>query len=458
MVISLKAISPLDGRYSDKLKLVRYYCSEFSFFKIRIAIEIKWLKRLSYSEDIKELKKFNQEEEKYLNYIIKNLSVKDIQEIKKIELKINHDMKAVEYFIKKKFALHPKLKKIKEFVHFACTSEDINNLSYAIMIRNIRSKIIIPYWNRMINVMKVMAHNYKFLPLLSRTHGQPASTSTLGKEIVNFVFRMKRQLVQLKNLQILGKINGTVGNYNAHAIAYPKIDWVNISKNFVHSLGIHWNPYTTQIEPHDYIVEFLNCITRFNNIMINFNIDMWHYISLDYFNLKFIKSEVGSSIMPHKVNPINFENSEANLGISNSIMNHLSSKLQISRWQRDLTDSTILRNLGSCIGYSVVAYQNLLDGIKRVRVNKKCLLSKLNEHWEILSEPIQIIMRKNNISNSYEKLKFFSMGKNLSAHKIRSFIKNLSIPNCDKKSLIQLTPRNYVGYATKMVDKFLSEN
>lgn len=450
---SLTAISPIDGRYFKKTELLRIIFSEFGLMKFRLQVEIRWLQKMASCSIIKEIPPFNSYTKKYLNNIIKNFNLKDAQRIKEIELDTNHDVKAVEYFIKEKISEIPALKIIKEFIHFACTSEDINNLSYALMLNIARKEVIIPHWRKIIDAVKYLAYNYRDVPILSRTHGQPATPSTLGKEMANFVYRMKRQYCQLKKVEILGKINGTVGNYNAHTIAYPDVDWHKFSESFVTSLGISWNPYTTQIEPHDYIIELLNCLSRFNTIVINFDRDIWGYISLGYFKQRTTAREIGSSIMPHKINPINFENSEGNLGLSNALTSHLASILPISRWQRDLTDSTVLRNLGVIIGYAIIAYQATLKGISILEINHKCLLEDLNKNWEILSEPIQTIMRQYGLNQPYEELKLLTRGKCIDSVDIKKFIDKLLLPEKEKMRLRALKPSNYIGYAIKLVDK-----
>lgn len=453
---ALNAISPIDGRYSKKLIMLRPLFSEFAFLKYRLKVEISWIKKLSKCSTIKEVPKFNSYINQYLNKILRNFNEKDALKIKKIEKKINHDTKAIEYFLKKKIARTSKLKKISEFIHFACTSEDINNIAYAIILKKTQNKIIIPQWKKIINYLKKMSFSYRKIPFLAKTHGQPASTTTIGKEFANFVYRMKEQYKRFLNIKILGKMNGSVGNYNAHVLAYPNINWKKISKEFVRSFGIEWNPFTTQIEPHDYIVELCDSIVHFNNILINLNRDIWGYISLNYFKQKFHSKEVGSSTMPHKINPIDFENSEGNLGLSNALLNHMANKLPITRWQRDLSDSTVLRNLGVTISYSILAYQSLLNGLKKIEINKKTLLQELNLNWQILSEAIQIIMKKNKIKNSYEKIKLLTRGKKINKNKIKKIIKNLNLPKKDKNKLKKINPENYIGDAINIID-FLNE-
>ncbi|VFP86505.1 adenylosuccinate lyase [Candidatus Erwinia haradaeae] len=449
---SLTAISPIDGRYGEKLILLRSVFSEYGLLKFRLQVEIRWLQKLSTCSEIQEIPKFSEIDNKFLDSLVINFSEKDALCIKTIEKTTHHDVKSVEYFLKEKMSTVPTLHAASRFIHFACTSEDINNLSYALMLEHSRQKIIIPYWQHMITVIRGLAKKYRDVPLLSRTHGQPATPTTLGKEMGNIAYRLQRQLEQFNNLKILGKINGAVGNYNAHKIAYPEVDWHQFSQEFVISLGVTWNPYTTQIEPHDFIAEMLHCMMRFNTILIDFNRDLWGYIALNHFKQKTVSGEIGSSTMPHKVNPINFENSEGNLGLANIIMQHLANKLPISRWQRDLTDSTVLRNLGVCLGYSITAYQAIFSGIVKLEINHTSLLNELNDHWEILAEPIQVIMRRYGIVDSYEILKEFSRGKLVSSEDIKIFIDNLALPKQAKERLQKITPSNYLGYAIQLVD------
>ncbi|CUR53671.1 Adenylosuccinate lyase [Serratia symbiotica] len=450
---SLTAISPIDGRYGDKVNIFRSIFSEYGLFKFRLKVEIYWLKALSNCKKIKEIPFFNKNEKKFLDNIFKKFNEKDAQRIKDIEFITKHDIKAVEYFLKEKIIRIPTLKKISEFVHFACTSEDINNLSYALMLKKTRQYIIIPHWKNIINSIKKLALKYNNIPLISRTHGQPATPSTIGKEFANVIYRMERQVNQLINIEIMGKINGAVGNYNAHMIAYPEINWHLFSKNFVNSLGLIWNPFTTQIEPHDYLAELFNCIVRFNIILIDFNRDMWGYLSLNYFKQKITKYEIGSSTMPHKINPIDFENSEGNLGLSNAILNHLSNKLPISRWQRDMSDSTVLRNIGVGFSYMLIAYQASILGISKLKINKMHILDELNNNWAILAEPIQTVMRRYGIKKPYEKLKELTRNKNINSTEIQLFIDTLKLPEKEKKRLKKITPDKYIGYAITMVNK-----
>ncbi|MGD6858593.1 MAG: adenylosuccinate lyase [Enterobacteriaceae bacterium] len=453
---SLTAISPIDGRYNNIVKHLRLIFSEFALFKLRVKIEICWLKELIKNGIIKKSNLFDNRIFYYLDSIFKNFSIEDAKKIKNIEKLTNHDVKSVEYFVKKKISCIKRLSKVKEFVHFACTSEDINNISYAIILKEIRKSFILPNWKILINLINKISYEYSDLSMLSYTHGQPATPSTLGKEMANFSYRMYRQLFQLKKIKILGKMNGTVGNYNAHFVAYPNINWIKITKKFVKNFNINWNPFTTQVEPYDYIIEILNCIIRFNLILIKFCKDIWIYVSMGYLEQKYPYSQIGSSIMPHKKNPIFFENAEGNLGLSNSIMQYLSSNISISRLQRDLCNSTLLRNIGSSLSYSFIAYTAIINGIKCIKINKEKILEDLDKNWQILSEPIQTIMRKNLINNSYEKLKFFNKKNSISKKDIRNFISNLDISRKDKTLLKELTPKKYIGYSKKFI-KFLKK-
>lgn len=449
---SLTAVSPIDGRYSDKVSTLRDIFSEYALLKFRVKVEVCWLQKLALTREIKEIPMFNADTNAFLNAMVANFSEEDAARIKTIENITNHDLKAIEYFLKEKVSDVPALYSVSEFIHFACTSEDINNLSHALMLETARRDLIVPLWNRIIAAVKNLAEEYRDIPLLSRTHGQPATPSTMGKEMANVAYRMKRQLQQLRKIEVLGKINGAVGNYNAHIMAYPEVNWHQLSEQFVTSLGITWNPYTTQIEPHDYIAELFDCIMRFNTILIDFNRDIWGYTALNHFKQKTIKWEIGSSTMPHKVNPIDFENSEGNLGMANAVMQHLASKLPVSRWQRDLTDSTVLRNLGVGIGYAMIAYQATLNGITKLEINRDHLLAELDHNWEVLAEPIQTVMRRYSIENSYEKLKELTRGKRVDPASFQDFINNLSLPEKEKTRLKKMTPANYLGYAIQLVD------
>ncbi|WP_294911052.1 adenylosuccinate lyase [uncultured Gilliamella sp.] len=450
---ALTALSPIDGRYGDKTTELRTIFSEYGLLKYRVQVEVRWLQKLAKQADILEVPTLSEQATKHLNKIVENFNEQDAIRIKTIEKTTNHDVKAVEYFLKEKVNTNEELQAINEFIHFACTSEDINNLSYALMLKTARDTVLIPYWNKLITIITTQAKTYRDLPLLSRTHGQPATPSTIGKEFANVAYRLKRQLKQLESIEILGKINGATGNYNAHMVAYPQINWHKFSEEFVTSLGLQWNPYTTQIEPHDYIAEYFDCIARFNTIMIDFDRDVWGYIALNHFKQKTVAGEIGSSTMPHKVNPIDFENSEGNLGLANAIMSHLGSKLPISRWQRDLTDSTVLRNLGVGIGYAIIAYQSTLKGLNKLEVNQEHLLDELNRNWEVLAEPIQTVMRRYGIEKPYEKLKELTRGKRVNAQGMQQFIDSLALPEHEKARLKQLTPANYIGFAINFVDE-----
>ena len=451
---ALTALSPIDGRYQDKAAALRPIFSEFGLLKYRVTVEVRWLQKLAAHTQIQEVPALSAEASNYLDSIVANFSVEDANRIKTIERTTNHDVKAVEYFLKEKCEALPELYKINEFIHFACTSEDINNTSHALMLKTAREKVLLPEWKKVINAVVELAGRYKNIPLLSRTHGQPASPTTIGKEMANVAYRLKRQYKQLENLEILAKINGAVGNYNAHLSASPDIDWHTFSQEFIEqSLGVTWNPYTTQIEPHDYIAEFFDCVARFNTIVVDFDRDMWGYIALNHFKQRTIAGEIGSSTMPHKVNPIDFENSEGNLGLANAIMSHLGQKLPISRWQRDLTDSTVLRNLGVGLGYALIAYASTLKGISKLEVNEQHLRDELDQNWEVLAEPIQTVMRRYGIEKPYEKLKELTRGKRVTGEAMREFISSLSLPEAEKARLKAMTPASYIGYAVELVEK-----
>ena len=450
---SLTAISPIDGRYGDKVSPLRAIFSEFGLLKFRVEVEVRWLQKLSSVTEIAEVPSFSADANAYLDKIVAEFSVEDAQTIKKIERTTNHDVKAVEYFLKEKVAAIPELHAVTEFIHFACTSEDINNLSHALMLETARQQVLLPEWRKVLSAVEALAAEYRDIPLLSRTHGQPATPSTLGKEMANVAYRLARQITQLEKCEILGKINGAVGNYNAHLAAYPEVDWHQVSEEFVTALGIRWNPYTTQIEPHDYIAELFDCVARFNTIIIDFDRDIWGYIALNHFRQKTIAGEIGSSTMPHKVNPIDFENSEGNLGLSNAVLQHLATKLPVSRWQRDLTDSTVLRNLGVGLGYALIAYQSTLKGISKLEVNQEKLLAELDQNWEVLAEPIQTVMRRYGIEKPYEKLKELTRGKRIDAQGMQQFIDNLELPEAEKVRLKAMTPANYLGRAIQLTDE-----
>lgn len=444
---SLMAISPLDGRYKSKCADLSPYFSEFALMRYRVLVEVKWLQKLSEHDQIDDLQVISDRGLQYLDDLIENFSISDARRIKEIEATTNHDVKAVEYFIKEKFEDNAELNDQLEFVHFACTSEDINNLAYALMLRDGRDKVVLDQMREIESTLAQLAKKFASQPLLCRTHGQPASPSTVGKEFANVVHRLRRQISQIESNEILGKINGAVGNYNAHFSAYPDIDWQSNAQNFVESLGLSWNPYTTQIEPHDYIAELFAAVGRFNTILIDFDRDIWAYISLGYFKQKTVAGEVGSSTMPHKVNPIDFENSEGNLGIANAMMAHLVEKLPISRWQRDLTDSTVLRNIGTGLAHSLIAYRATLKGISKLELNAAVIDRDIDACWEILAEPIQTVMRRYRIEKPYEKLKELTRGKQIDKQSVQEFVETLSIPVKAKQELLALTPRTYLGNA-----------
>ncbi|MGL4824020.1 MAG: adenylosuccinate lyase [Plesiomonas shigelloides] len=450
---ALTAVSPIDGRYGDKVTALRSIFSEFGLLKFRVTVEVRWLQKLAACQGISEVPAFSAQANAFLDDIVSNFSEEDALRIKTIERTTNHDVKAVEYFLKEKVAAIPELHAVNEFIHFACTSEDINNLSHGLMLSTARETVILPLWRKLIDEIKGLAHTYRDMPLLSRTHGQPATPSTVGKEMANVAYRMERQFKQLQQVEILGKINGAVGNYNAHMVVYPEVDWHRFSEEFVTSLGLTWNPYTTQIEPHDYIAELFDVMARFNTILLDFDRDMWGYIALNHFKQKTIAGEIGSSTMPHKVNPIDFENSEGNLGLANALFDHLAAKLPVSRWQRDLTDSTVLRNLGVGMGYSLIAYASTLKGISKLEVNADHLADELDHNWEVLAEPIQTVMRRYGIEKPYEKLKELTRGKRVDAQGMQSFIDGLELPEHEKARLKAMTPGSYIGLAAQMVDE-----
>lgn len=445
----LTAISPIDGRYADKTQSLRPFFSEYGLLRARVEVELRWLHLLGANADIAEVPKLSVDAEAFINAMILNFSVDDAAEIKDIERETNHDVKAVEYFIKRKFKGNDELDKISEFVHFACTSEDINNTSYGIMLKQAREEVILPQMDTIVGTLRKLAHTHADTPMLSRTHGQPASPTTLGKEIANVVQRLELQRTHVAAVLLFGKMNGAVGNYNAHLSAYPNVDWPMMAHAFVTGLGLRWNQYTTQIEPHDYMAELFQAMIRFNTVLLDFCRDIWSYISIGYFKQKTIKGEIGSSTMPHKVNPIDFENAEGNLGLANAMFDHLALKLPISRWQRDLTDSTVLRNLGVGFSHSLLAYSSALKGISKLEANPKAMLADLDTNWEVLAEPIQTIMRRYGIENPYEKLKDLTRGQRVNEKIMSAFIDGLDLPDDVKAQLHQLTPANYTGNAAE---------
>jgi adenylosuccinate lyase len=444
---SLTAISPVDGRYGRKTAELRPIFSEFGLIRHRVLIEIRWLQALASNPEISEVPALSGHASKMLDAIFEKFDIEDAQRVKNIERTTNHDVKAVEYFLKEKVSGNNELEKISEFFHFACTSEDINNLAHALMLREARGQVLLPQLDAVIMALADLAHGTADLPMLSRTHGQPATPTTLGKEVANVVSRLRRQREQIARVALLGKINGAVGNYNAHMIAYPEIDWPAFAEGFVTRLGLDWNSYTTQIEPHDYIAELFDAIARLNVILIDFARDVWGYISLGYFKQKTIAGEVGSSTMPHKVNPIDFENAEGNFGIANAIFDHLALKLPVSRWQRDLSDSTVLRNLGVGIAHSGIGYDSLLRGIRKLEPNPLRLQEDLEATWEVLAEAVQTVMRRYGVAQPYEKLKELTRGKGIDAESLNAFIDSLEIPETVRCQLKELTPSTYTGNA-----------
>lgn len=450
---SLTAVSPIDGRYASKTEDLRPIFSEFGLIHHRVLVEIRWLQYLAACPGIAEIPTFSEHASHILDGLVDNFSEEDAQRVKNIERTTNHDVKAVEYFIKEKIAGNAELEAVGEFVHFACTSEDINNLAYALMLREGRNQVILPQLDELIEAIRQMAHDHAAVPMLSHTHGQPASPTTVGKEMANVAYRLQRQRQQVADVALLGKINGAVGNYNAHLAAYPELDWAKLAGEFVESLGLTWNPYTIQIEPHDYIAELFDALARFNTVLLDFDRDIWSYIASGFFKQKTIAGEVGSSTMPHKVNPIDFENSEGNLGLANAIFSHLAQKLPISRLQRDLTDSTVLRNLGVGLAHSVIAYQSSLRGISKLEVDQARTAAVLDANWEVLAEPIQTVMRRYGIEKPYEKLKELTRGQRVTAATLQAFIESLAIPETEKQRLIKMTPASYIGNATEQAKK-----
>ena len=451
---TLEAISPVDGRYASKTSELRAFTSEHALIYYRVVVEVNWFKFLASQDGIQDLPELDGQSNEFLNKLIHSFSTKESEEIKEFEAKTNHDVKAVEYFLKSCFlkSKNRALIDASEFIHFACTSEDINNLAYALMLRDARDQIIAPEISALSSILVGMASNYAESPMLARTHGQVASPTTMGKEIAVFASRLQIQLKKLKKVAILGKLNGAVGNYNAHLAAYPDFDWLRASQEFVESLGLEWNPITTQIEPHDYIAELFNTLERINTIVLDLDRDLWSYISIGYFKQKNIEGETGSSTMPHKINPIDFENSEGNLGLANAILNHLAQKLPISRWQRDLTDSTALRNIGPGLAYSLIAYQATIKGLKKLDLDENRLEEDLSESWEVLAEPIQTIMRMHGLKEPYEKLKSKTRGKQLTLESIKRIIDELNLPDSAKRQIEQLSPRRYIGDAKRLVE------
>ncbi len=444
---SLTAVSPIDGRYADKTHELREVFSEYGLIRYRVMVEVRWLQHLADHPGVVELPPLSPAANSFLETLVTNFSESQAQRVKEIERVTNHDVKAVEYLLKESVAGIPELNAVSEFIHFACTSEDINNLAHGLMLKQGRDQLLVPQLQMMADRLVALSHEYAGVAMLARTHGQTASPTTVGKELANVAFRLQRQIEQIGSVSILGKINGAVGNYNAHISAYPEIDWAASAEAFVSSLGLLANPYTTQIEPHDYIAELFDAMARANTILIDLSRDLWGYISLGYFKQKTVAGEVGSSTMPHKVNPIDFENAEGNMGLANAMLNHLSAKLPISRWQRDLTDSTVLRNMGVGLGYSIIAYNSLLKGLNKLQLDEARLQADLNVSWEVLAEPIQTVMRRYGIAEPYEKLKELTRGQTIDQDSITLFIDSLDIPVDAKRALKALSPADYIGNA-----------
>ncbi|NCA27113.1 MAG: adenylosuccinate lyase [Methylophilaceae bacterium] len=455
-ITALNALSPLDGRYQSKVDPLRACFSEYALIKHRALVEVEWLKALASAKDIAEIAPFSDKTIQELDSAIQNFGEAQAAQVKAIEARTNHDVKALEYWLKETFESNPEIKKASEFIHFACTSEDINNLSHALMLKNARDQVMLPALSNLIARLTELANALANQAMLSRTHGQTASPTTMGKELANVVYRLKRQEKQLKNNEILGKMNGAVGNFNAHLSAYPNVDWEAFAKRFVESLGLTYNPMTIQIEPHDYMAELYDALARINTILIDINRDIWGYISVGYFKQKLKAGEIGSSTMPHKVNPIDFENSEGNLGLANAILRHLAEKLPISRWQRDLTDSTVLRNMGVAFGYTLLGYDSCLRGLNKLEINPAKLAEDLDNSWEVLAEPIQTVMRRYGIENPYEQLKELTRGKDgINQASLRAFIQTLQIPADAKQYLLDLTPASYIGKANELAKKHI---
>ena len=445
--MTLTNLSPIDGRYAGKVDSLRPILSEYGLIRYRVLVEIRWLQALALEPAIIEVPPFTEAANAELEALVNQFGLADAERVKTIEKTTNHDVKAIEYFLKERIAGVPELLKVSEFIHFACTSEDINNLAYALMLKEARDKALLPTMDKLIARIIALSNAFSAQPMLARTHGQPATPTTLGKEFANVAVRLRRQYDQLVNVEILGKINGAVGNYNAHAIAYPEVDWPVFAQKFVESLGLAFNPYTIQIEPHDYLAEFFHALARFNTVLIDFNRDVWGYISMGYFIQKTVAGEVGSSTMPHKVNPIDFENAEGNLGLANALLTHLAEKLPISRWQRDLTDSTVLRNIGVGIAHTLISLESTLKGLSKLELNPSTLEADLDGNWEVLAEPIQTVMRRYGVEKPYEKLKELTRGRRIDGEGMRLFIGGLDLPEEAKQRLLALTPRDYIGYA-----------
>ena len=449
-ITELSAISPIDGRYSQLVESLQEIFSEYALIKYRIFVEIEWFIHLSKQRNIKELPHLTKQSITYLSNIEKNFNLTEARKVKNIEKKTNHDVKAVEYYLRDQFTKSKQLKGLSEFIHFGCTSEDINNISYALMVKDASKLLISKHINKFNSLLKKKAHQYAEIPMVSRTHGQVATPTTVGKELANFSSRIDLISIVISETGLRGKMNGAVGNYNAHLIAYPNVDWEKVSKTFITKVGLLWAPYTTQVEPKDSMAKLFNGHERLNNVLLDFSRDMWGYISIDYFSQKTVKGEIGSSTMPHKVNPIDFENAEGNLDLANSIFHFLSSKITKSRWQRDLSDSTSMRNIGSCFAYTLIALSSLIKGINKLEVNKKVINQDLEDAWEVLTEAIQTVMRKHHIESGYEVMKKISRGKNIKKEDLHSIINSLDIPAAEKNKLLKLTPSTYLGLSKKL--------
>jgi adenylosuccinate lyase len=450
---ALTNLSPLDGRYAKALEPLRPYFSELGLIRYRVRIEIEWLLALANEKAVPEVPPFPPATVDRLKAIWAQVGEAEGARIKEIEAQTNHDVKAIEYWLKEKAAGNKDLLKATEFIHFACTSEDINNLAYSLMVQEARGAVVLPVIDRVVENLAALAHEHADLPMLSRTHGQPATPTTLGKEIANVVHRLRRARTRLAYVRLTGKINGAVGNYNAHMAAYPDIDWEAFGRRFVEGFGLEFNSYTTQIEPHDSLAEAFDAMARLNSILIDLNRDLWGYISLGYFKQRPVAGEIGSSTMPHKVNPIDFENSEGNLGLANAMLRHLSEKLPVSRWQRDLTDSTVLRNVGAAFGHAVLAYGACLRGLQKLDADPKALAADLDSNWEVLAEPIQTVMRRYGVEGAYEKLKDLTRGQRITGENLRAFIRTLNIPEAEKQRLLELTPATYIGKAAALAKR-----
>lgn len=449
-VSTLKALSPTDGRYADKVSALRDIFSEYGLIRFRVLVEVRWLQCLADEDQVPELGPLSNVMKDVLNHIVDDFCLDDAQRVKVIEKQTNHDVKAVEYYIRERLGTGPETAALKDFLHFACTSEDINNLAYALMLRAARSDVLLPQMRELCTRLRGMAREYAAVPMLSRTHGQPASPTTVGKEIANVVARLERAQQQFRDVVIRGKFNGAVGNYNAHVVAYPDVDWPAITSRLIASLGLDTNSHTTQIEPHDWTAEYAHALLRYNTILIDLCRDIWGYISIGYFRQKPAAGEVGSSTMPHKVNPIDFENAEGNLGLANALLSHFAEKLPISRWQRDLTDSTVQRNFGVAVGYVLIALSSTLKGLGKLELNEKALSDDIDAAWEVLAEAIQTVMRRHGIPEPYEKLKDLTRGQTVNQALLAKFIQALPIPVAEKRRLLELTPAGYIGLAAKL--------